>query len=150
MTLDYGHRRKSGSEESLPCSHFRGWCVDMAPLVRAILTPEVILKLQSTAHYEKAPALKETTFPTCPGLKRKYVLFAASLLNYSFLSQSGLVLSEPAGQCGWLAFSMQKFFPGGKDDHKKMQIRHTKVCQSALETGEKVFTAGITFSLTAG
>lgn len=95
--------------------------------------------------------MKEMTFPKFPGLKRKYVLFAASLLNYSFLSQSDLVLSEPAGQCGWLAFSMQKFFPGGKeDDHRKMQIRHTKVCQSALETREEVFIAGITFSLTVG
>lgn len=31
-----------------------------------------------------------------------------------------------------------------------MQIRHTKVCQSVLETREEVFIAGITFSLTAG
>lgn len=78
-------------------------------------------------------------------LKRKYLLFAASLLNYFFLSQNGLVLSEPAGQCDWLASSMQKFSPGGeKDYHRKMHIRHSKVCQSVLEWGENVFTAGIT------
>lgn len=95
--------------------------------------------------------MKEMAFPKFPVLKGKHLLFAASLLSYSFLSQSGLVLSEPAGQCDWLAFSMQKFFPGGKDDdHRKMQIRHTKVCQSVLETREKVFIAGIIFSLMAG
>lgn len=86
----------------------------------------------------------------CKGI---YLLFAASLLNYSFLSQNGLVLSEPAGQCDLLAFSMQKFFPRGKKDgHRKMHIRHIKVCQCVLQKGEK-FTAGITvatFSLMVG
>lgn len=85
-------------------------------------------------------------------LKRKYLLFAASLLNYSFLSQNGLVLSEPAGQCDWLAFSTRKFFPGGKkDDHRKMHIRHSKLCQSVLGRGKEA--AGITvtvFSMMVG
>lgn len=76
-------------------------------------------------------------------VKSKYLLFAASLLNYSFLSQSDLVLSELAGQCDWLAFSMQKFFPGEKkENHRKMHIRHSKVCQSVLEKGEKAFPTG--------
>lgn len=75
-------------------------------------------------------------------------------LDYGFFTTlGGLVLSEPAGQCDLLAFSMQKFFPRGKKDgRRKMHIRHIKVCQCVLQKGEK-FTAGITvatFSLMVG
>lgn len=71
--------------------------------------------------------MKEATFPSwnlsfiATSAQKEYLLFAASLLNYSFLSQNDLVLSEPAGQCDWLAFSVQKFFPGGK---KMITYRH--------------------------
>lgn len=54
-------------------------------------------------------------------------------------SQIDLVLSEPAGQCDQLAFSMQKFFPGGKKKTAiEMYIRHSRVFQSVLGKGEKV------------
>lgn len=69
--------------------------------------------------------MNKTTFPKLEPVfycsqwwKGNNLLFAASLLNYSFLSQSGLGPSEPAGQCDWLVFSMQKFFPVD-DDHRK-------------------------------